>query len=238
MHIQRGLTQYKILVPIVILMVIFSLAINDAEAIVLAPNEGPIYEMPIYEMPISESTQHYIWDLCEEKEFPYELILSIYEVEGFGSIKLGNIKSDIETLVYYRGYWAKQGYPDEFVFNLILISRLRGIEGCRIFMKHTESYDLNDYVQAVVEYKFYLEQSLDEASSVNKPFRRQSGFWFIHHRRAHRPGEQGGQSPGRAQLGHLCGRRRPGLPHRQEDSGPVRHHQPGPAQGSQAGGAV
>lgn len=155
MYIPRGLIQYKLLIPIIILMVVFSLVVNDAEAIVSAPNERPIYEIPI-----SESTLHYIWKLCEGNEFPYELILSIYEVEGFGNIRHGNIKSDIETLVYYRDYWAKQGYPDEFVFDLILISRLRGIEGCRTFMKHTESYDLNEYVQAVAEYKFHLEQNL------------------------------------------------------------------------------
>ncbi len=161
MYISNGLIQYKLFIPIIIIVIIFSLIVNDAEAIVSVPNERPIYEMPI-----SESTQHYIWKLCEGNEFPYELILSIYEVEGFGNLKLGNIKSDIETLVYYRGYWAKQGYPDEFVFDLILIARLRGIEGCRAFMKHTESYDLNDYVQAVAEYKFYLEQSLDVASVI------------------------------------------------------------------------
>lgn len=161
MYISRRLIQYKLLVPIIILIVIFSLVVDDAEAIVSAPNERPIYEMPI-----SESTQHYIWELSEGNEFPYELILSIYEVEGYGNLKLDNIKSDIETLVYYRGYWAKQGYPDELVFDLILIARLRGIEGCRTFLNHTESYDLNDYVQAVAEYKFYLEQSLDVTSVI------------------------------------------------------------------------
>lgn len=153
MYNPRGLIQYKVLVPIIVLMVIFSLVVNDAEAIVSAPNERPGYEISI-----SESTQQYIWKLCEENEFPYELMLSVYKVEGFDNLKLGNIKSDIETLVYYRSYWAKQGYLDEFVFDLILISRLRGIEGCRTFMKHTESYDLNDYVQAVAEYKSSLEQ--------------------------------------------------------------------------------
>ena len=161
MYITRRLIQYKFLIPIIILIVVFFLIVADAEAIVSAPNERPIYEMPI-----SESTQHYIWKLCEGNEFSYELILSIYEVEGFGNLKLGNIKSDIETLVYYRGYWAKRGYPDEFVFDLILIARLRGIEGCWTFMKHTESYELNDYVQAVAEYKFYLEQSHDIAAVI------------------------------------------------------------------------
>ena len=155
MYIQRGLIQYKLLVPLIMLMVIFTLVANDSEAIVSGENERPIYVMPI-----SEITQQYIWKLCEENEFPYELILSIYQVEGFSDIKLGNIKPDIEALVYYRGYWAKQGYPDEFVFDLILIARLRGIEGCRTYMKNTEAYDLNEYVQAVADYKSYLEQSL------------------------------------------------------------------------------
>jgi len=161
MYISGRLIQYKLLVPIIILIVMFSLVVNDAEAIASDENERPFYQIPI-----SESTQHYIWKLCDANEFPYELILSIYEVEGFGNIKHGSIQSDIETLVYYRGYWAKQGYPDEFVFDLILIARLRGIEGCRTFMEHTESYDLNDYIQAIADYKSQLEQSLLEGRTI------------------------------------------------------------------------
>lgn len=164
MHIPRRLIQDNLLVSVLTIIVtaVFYLAVNDAEAIDSVDNEAPIYEIPI-----SDSTQQYIWKICEVNEFSYELILSVYKVEGFDNIKHGDIKSDIGTLVYYRDYWAKQGYPDEFVFDLILISRLRGIEGCWTFLKHTESYDLNDYVQAVSEYKFYLEQSLDVTASNN-----------------------------------------------------------------------
>ena len=163
MHVPSGLIRYKLLVPILILTAIFSLSLNNAEAIVPVDNEGPIYEISI-----SESTQQYIWKLCEENEFPYELMLSIYEVEGSVNINHDDIKADLENLVYFRDYWAKQGYPDEFVFDLILISRLRGVEGCQTFMKHTASYDLNDYVQAISDYKSYLEQSFDEASNINE----------------------------------------------------------------------
>ena len=164
MYIPGGLIQHKLLIPILILITIFSLSVNNAEAIVPADNEGPIYEIPI-----SESTQHDIWELCEENEFPYELMLSIYEVEGLDNIKHDDIKADLKNLVYYRDYWGKQGYPDEYVFDLILISRLRGIEGGLTYMKYKESYDLYNYVQAVAEYKSYLEQSLDETSNINKP---------------------------------------------------------------------
>jgi hypothetical protein len=163
MCIPGGLIRYKlpILIIIILMIGICFLAADKVEAMVPADNEGPVYEIPI-----SESTQHYIWKLCEKNGFPYELILSIYEVEGFDNIKHDGIKADIDNLVYYRDYWGKQGYPDEFVFDLILISRLRGIEGCLTFMKHTESYDLNDYVQAVADYKSYLEQSHDVTSAV------------------------------------------------------------------------
>lgn len=161
MYNSVGLTRYKFLIPTIILIAICSLPVNQAEAIIPVNNEGPIYDISI-----SESTQHDIWELCEGNKFPYELMLSIYEVEGLDNIKHDDIKADLENLVYYRDYWGKQGYPDEYVFELILISRIRGIEGGLTYMKYNESYDLYDYVQAVAGYKSYLEQSHDLAPAI------------------------------------------------------------------------
>ena len=165
MYIRGGLISFRLLMPIIIILAIYSIAMTMTKTETKEPL--PVdHDGPIYEIPVSESTQHDVWKLCEENEFPYELILSIYEVEGFDNIKHDKIKADIEKLVFYRTYWAKQGYPDEFVFDLILISRLRGVAGCVIYMQNTESYDLNAYVQAVSDYKSFLEQSLDVTPAI------------------------------------------------------------------------
>jgi hypothetical protein len=119
------------------------------------------YEVPIYKISISENAQRNIWKLCEENHLSYELVLAIYQVEGINNTQIDNIKADIEGLAYIRDYWTEQGFPDETVFYLLLLSRQRGIEGCKIFMKDNNSYDLDDFVQKVTEYKYYLEQSLD-----------------------------------------------------------------------------
>jgi hypothetical protein len=44
------------------------------------------------------------------------------------------------------------------VFQLILISRQRGLEGCIIFLNDNDSSDYDKYIQKVIEYKYYLEQ--------------------------------------------------------------------------------
>jgi hypothetical protein len=46
-----------------------------------------------------------------------------------------------------------QGYSDENVFNLTLLSRQRGIEGCKIYIKDNDNYEKDIYVQKVTEYK-------------------------------------------------------------------------------------
>lgn len=108
-------------------------------------------------MSISESTQRDIWKLCEENCLSYEMVLAIYQVEGNTNPQIDNIKADIENLVYFRDYWTEQGFPDEIVFELMLLSKQRGIEGCKVFMEANHSYDLDPYVQKVTEYKYYLE---------------------------------------------------------------------------------
>lgn len=120
--------------------------------------EAQVNKVPIYEVPFSENIQHEIGNLCENNHLSYELVLAIYQVEGYSSTQIEDINAKIEKLASYRDYWAEQGYPDEIVFNLMLLSERRGIEGCTAFMQNNDSYEQDDYVQKVTEYKYYLEQ--------------------------------------------------------------------------------
>jgi len=155
----RRLIWYIFLVAFVILILICTLAFQKTNK-----DSSIRYEIPIYLIPISEETQSDIWKQCEKNNLSYELVLAIYQIEGDSVFQTTNIKTEIESLVYFRDYWSKLGFPDEVVYNLMLLSRSRGIEGCVIFMKDNESYNLDNYVQEVTEYKYYLEQ----ADSVNK----------------------------------------------------------------------
>ncbi len=161
MLIARGLILYTFIIPIVVLILICSLAVQNAEEI-----SSIDYEIPIYKIPISENTQRDIWQLCEENHLSYELVLAIFQLEGVNKIQIDHIKTEIGKLVYLRDYWTEQGFHDEIIFDLMLLSKQRGIEGCIIYMKDNDSYDLDSYVQKVTEYKYQLEQSLDAAPGV------------------------------------------------------------------------
>ena len=177
MFIKRVLGWHIFLIPIIITMLFFTVAVKELEEIPSVGFEAPVYgsetpvyssetmsdsyEVPIYKISISESTQRYIWKLCEENHFSYELALAVYQIEGNYNTQIDSIKAEIEKLVYYRNYWTEQGFPDEVVFDLVLLSRQRGIEGCKIFMEDNDSYYLDSYVQKVTEYKYYLEQMDD-----------------------------------------------------------------------------
>lgn len=164
MLIPRGSIRYAFLIPIIILVfMICSFATQKAEG-----TSSIDYEVPIYKISISENTQRDIWKLCEKNHLAYELVLAIYQIEGNNNTQIDNLEADIEKLAYIRDYWTEQGFPDEIVFDLLLLSRQRGIEGCIIFMKENDSYDQDDFVQKVTEYKYYLEQSLDESPDIRE----------------------------------------------------------------------
>jgi|GEM_PF-1349076 len=160
MPITRGLILYISIISIIILILICSLAVQKTVGI-----SSIDYKAPIYNLPISENTQRDIWKLCEANHLSYELLLAINHVEGINNTDINNIKAEVEQLVYIRDYWAKQGYSDETVFDLLLLSRQRGIDGCITFMQDNNSYDLDNYVQKVTQYKYYLEQNLDPPTS-------------------------------------------------------------------------
>ncbi|PKL78932.1 MAG: hypothetical protein CVV25_09805 [Ignavibacteriae bacterium HGW-Ignavibacteriae-4] len=109
---------------------------------------------------MSETTHLDVWKLCEKNDFSYELFLAVLHIEGVNDPKTVSIEAEIENLVNIRNYWSQQGFPDEIVFDLMLLSREIGIEGCEIFIKDSDSNKLkSDYVQKVTEYKYYLEQT-------------------------------------------------------------------------------
>lgn len=159
----KRLIWYTFLVTIVILILVCTLAFQKSN-----DNSSIAYEIPIYMIPISGNTQRVIWNQCDKNNLSYELVLAIYQTEGDSVFQSNNIKAEIKNLVYFRNYWIKKGFPDEVVYNLMLLSRSRGIEGCIAFMKDSESYDLDNYVQEVTKYKFYLEQtdSVNEFSEI------------------------------------------------------------------------
>lgn len=125
------------------------------------------YEVPIYKVNVSENTQLDIWELCAKKELSYELVLAVFQIEGIDNTQIDSIRAEVEKLAYLRDFWREQGFPDESVFDLMLISRERGIEGCKIFMRDNDSAYQNAYVQKVTEYKYFLEQS--QSNYANDP---------------------------------------------------------------------
>lgn len=144
---------YAILIAIVIIIPIC--IFSDLKSV---DKSSVVSEMHIYNISIIESNQRYIWKQSEKNKLSYELVLAIYQTESENTSLFNNINEDIEKLAYFRDYWTELGYSDEVVYNLMLISKERGINGCLNFMKNSDSYDLNNYVQKVTEYKLRLDQ--------------------------------------------------------------------------------
>lgn len=115
------------------------------------------YEVPIYNLSIPENTQRDIWTLCEKNDLSYELVLAIFHIDD-DYAQIDDVSVAIKELDYHRDYWTEQGYPDEMVFNLMLLSKQKGVEGSKIFLSNGGASDNDDYVQKVTAYKYYLEQ--------------------------------------------------------------------------------
>ncbi len=169
MLINKGWPKYTAVILILILIPFCALTFPGEEKTYASSDEIPIntvvvdvndYEVPIYETPFSETTQRDIGKLCEENHLSYELVLAIFHIEDIQDMKMDDLKIEIERLAYLRDYWANLDYPDESVYYLMLLSIQRGIEGCRSYTEDHGSYDQDPYVKEVMEYKYYLEQSL------------------------------------------------------------------------------
>ena len=154
----------KLYVILIVCIIIIPICIFAA--LKSADNSSEESEIHIYNISISESNQRDIWKYSEKNKLSYELILAIYQTESENDYLFNNFNEEIEELAYFRDYWTELGFSDEIVYSLILISKERGIIGCSDFMKNNDSYDLNNYVQKVTEYKFHLEQIRNYADNI------------------------------------------------------------------------
>ena len=122
---------------------------------------------PIYNAATAEDTKQNIRKLCEEQNFSYELLLSIYYADGINPNRvIQEVEKDISELTYLRDYWASEGYADEDVFDLMIISRDMSIEGCKDYVEANPDYKNNDYLKRVAEYKYYLEQKYQQSKPL------------------------------------------------------------------------
>lgn len=71
-----------------------------------------------------------------------------------------NVQAGVYHLNNMRTYWQEEGYCDEEVFVLMLISYNRGIGGCKKYLDQKGIID-DSYVQKVWQYKTAWEQSGD-----------------------------------------------------------------------------
>ena len=115
---------------------------------------------PIHNVATAEDSKQTIRKLCDEQDFSYELLLSIYHADGINSNRaIAEVEKDLSELTYLRDCWASEGYADEDVFDLMIISRGMSIEGCKEYIKANPDYRNNEYLKRVTEYKYYLEQN-------------------------------------------------------------------------------
>ncbi len=68
-----------------------------------------------------------------------------------------NARAGIYHLYNMRTYWREQGYGDEDVFGLMLISYNRGLGGCQKYIDQNGIVD-DKYVQTVLAHKEKIEQ--------------------------------------------------------------------------------
>lgn len=152
----RGVRRYIFIIPVLSLVIILTCAFNLINANANA-NSSVNYNEHTDEISISVETQRDIRKLSVTNHLSSELVLAVYHIDG-NNINNIDIQADVQKLADYRDYWSKQGFPDEDVFNLMILSHQRGIEGCKLFIKDNPSYKLDNYVQKVTQYKYDLEQ--------------------------------------------------------------------------------
>jgi hypothetical protein len=125
---------------------------NATDTVVMASDSSPIYEIPI-----EDSMQAYIWELCQEHDVSYELMLSIYVTENATTLVRERVKGDIIELANHRNVWKQKGYPDEIAYDMLLEFRWNATKAENGFL-------VEDYAATVTEYKSYLEQRFDNAN--------------------------------------------------------------------------
>jgi len=155
MLVKKKVTKAILIIGIVLLIFI-SPIFSNMLSFVFPDNKS---EGPIYDVAIAAETQQNIWKLCEDNDFSYELLLSIYHEDGIGGKAINEVEKDLKELVYIRDYWAGKEYADEDVFDFTIISWDLGIEECEAYMEEYPAYKDNEYLVRVTEYKYALEKS-------------------------------------------------------------------------------
>ena len=106
MLIKKKFTKITFIVGIIILIFISPIFSNTLSSLFSNSDSAS----PIYNVAIAADIQQNIWKLCEEKDFSYELLLSIYHVDGINDRAIQEVEKDIVELTYLRDYWAGKGY--------------------------------------------------------------------------------------------------------------------------------
>ena len=152
MLLKRKLMQPTSLVIATAIILTCSYAIQKVEGITFN------YDIPAYSTSMPDAIQPGIEQLCETNNFSYDLVLAIFHVEDKKNVQNDEITKDVKNLIYIRDYWAGQGYSDEDVFALMLLSREKGLQYYIAYMEKNDTYTTDDYVQNVAQYKYYLEK--------------------------------------------------------------------------------
>lgn len=141
--------RYAFIVAVVIIGLLYLSIGNTTGTVALASDP-----VPIYQIPIDDSMQAYIWELCQEHDVSFELLLSIYMTEDRTTLERETVKSDIIELANRRNVWTQMGYPDEIAYDMLLDFRWNTT-------KEENGFLIEDYTKIVTEYKSYLEQRFD-----------------------------------------------------------------------------
>lgn len=158
MFVRKGFSRSLfVIIPIIILVYVCAHSVQQAEGMSATAQEISV----IYAI-FPDDPQGIIFNLCKENDLSYELVLAVYRAEGINNIQITTAKSDIEKLAYYRNYWVDQGYADEFVFDLMLLSNHYGLEDILKMVEDGGLYDPDGYVQRVADLKYNLEQKKNE----------------------------------------------------------------------------
>ncbi|WP_243103723.1 MULTISPECIES: hypothetical protein [unclassified Dehalobacter] len=150
----RKWIQEQVLIILILILILICPGPVHTSAEVFSADD----KVPIYKIPIPEKMQRDIWKQCEKNNLSYELVLAIFQVDGINDAQPQDINSAIQELIDDRNYWTGQGYPDEMVFDLIILSRQTGIESSKILLNDSGSYENDAYVQKVTAYKYDLDQ--------------------------------------------------------------------------------
>jgi hypothetical protein len=142
-----------LIVPVFILLMIFPDPVKTAVGFPFADHEAQAIKISV-----QDHLHDNLRELSEKNKLAYTLVLAVYQIDTEHKVPVGDIEKMIKELADYRDYWSAQGYSDEMVFDLILLSRQRGIDGCNRLIESRDSLENDRYVQEVTMLKYELDQ--------------------------------------------------------------------------------